>query len=225
MKRTIIVGVVVSAIGLVNPRTVQAQGTITYLSNLGQTSAGSIAVGSDSWLAAMFRTGGNTGGYTLNSVQLAMTDATGGSNGFIVMVYSFKSSLGANVPGSSLGTLTDSIDPATGGTYTYDSASSLILSPGTDYFIVITAGTTVANGAYEWSLSGINSYNPTGGWAVTAPDADVWKSNGGSSWNSLSGTNPQFAINATAAPEPGVIGLFALGGLLVAFQRRKATPV
>jgi hypothetical protein len=30
------------------------------------------------------------------------------------------------------------------------------------------------------------------------------------------------AIYATAAPEPGVIGLFALGGLLVAFLRRKA---
>ena len=33
----------------------------------------------------------------------------------------------------------------------------------------------------------------------------------------------QFPINATAAPEPGVVGLFALGGLLLGFGRWKAT--
>jgi hypothetical protein len=58
-----------------------------YLSNLGQSSTGSLAVGSDSWLAASFGTGTNEGGYELNSIQLAMTDASGNPSGFTVMIY------------------------------------------------------------------------------------------------------------------------------------------
>ncbi|HEX5399218.1 MAG TPA: hypothetical protein VFY06_09235, partial [Verrucomicrobiae bacterium] len=40
----------------------RSQGTMNYLSNLGQPSAGGIAVGSNSWVAAGFRTGNNPQG-------------------------------------------------------------------------------------------------------------------------------------------------------------------
>jgi hypothetical protein len=100
------------------------------------------------------------------------------------------------------------------------------LSQGTPYFIVLTSGTAVENGAFEWSLSGINSYNPTGGWGVTGgASSGVYLSNNGSSWGSLSSTYPQFALMATPVPEPSVIGLFVFGGLLAAFQRLKARSV
>jgi hypothetical protein len=225
MKKRIIGSVIIFVVGLFAPQIICAQGTITFLSNLTQPSAGGVALGSNSWVAPLFYSGNNVGGYVLNSIQLAMTDASGNPGGFTVMLYSGADIFGAIRPASSLGTLTGQANPTTAGIYTYTAPSGLTLSSGTPYFIVLTAGTGVATGAYEWSLSGIDSYNPTGGWGVTGPDADVWESTGGSSWNSISGTNPQFAINATATPEPGVIGLFALGGLLIASQRRKASLV
>src|ERR1035441_4891149 len=56
MRKTIISGIIASVFGLLAPQIIQAQGT-TYLSNLDQSSVGSVAVGSDSWLAGIFNTG------------------------------------------------------------------------------------------------------------------------------------------------------------------------
>jgi hypothetical protein len=222
MKRTIIVGVVAYVVGLTTPQVVEAQGTITYVSNLGQTSSGAVSVGSDSWYAADFITGNNAGGYALNSIQLAMTDASGGPNGFTVMLYSSVSGI-ATFPGTGLGTLAGSADPTAAGAYTYAPVSSLTLAPNTYYFIVLTAGTTVANGAYDWSVTGTSSpgYNSYhwGGEIFFADSTD------GSHWSYTSANYGQFSLDATATPEPGVISLFALGGLLVAFRRRKASLV
>ena len=205
---------------LLAPQIIQAQGTI-YLSNLGQPSASSMAVGSDSWLAALFRTGTNADGYALNSVQLGIADASGRPDSFTAMIFTGFSPVGA-LPGNNIGTLNGSTDPATGGSYTYTPVSNLMLSPSTYYFIVLTAGTAIASGAYEWSLASEYSYNPSGGWSG---GGFVMLSNDGSSWNPLSIVYPQFAINATPIPEPGVFGLFGLGGLFLAWHRRKAKTV
>lgn len=217
MKKIIIICVV----ALLSQKTLQAQG-IVYVSNLGQASTGSRAVGSNSWLAVDFRTGTNSSGYMLNSVQLAMTDASGNASGFTAMIYS--SIIGAGIdPGSSLGTLNGSLNPVTAGTYTYNTPSNLILSPSAYYFIVLTAGTAVANGAYEWSVTSVgnnSSYNPSGGWLGGGGPVD--QSSDGSQWSSTSLTFAQFAVNATAIPEPGVLSLLGLGGLGFVWQRRKA---
>ena len=74
-------------VGLLTQRVTQAQGTLTYLSNLGQPSSGSDIVGSNSWLFTTFRVGTNPNGYVLNSIQLEMTDASGTPSGFTVMLY------------------------------------------------------------------------------------------------------------------------------------------
>jgi hypothetical protein len=223
--KTLIKCLVTGMFGLFGPDVGNAQGTITYLSNLGQTSAGSSPVGSDSWLAASFGTGSNAGGYLLNSVQLGMMNASGNPSGFTVMIYSASGHLDI-LPGSSLGTLAGSSDPAAGDIYNYTASPNFTLLPNTAYFIVLTDATTVAGGAYNWSYSSTFSYNPNGGWEAPLIFGAVfnYQSNDGSDWN-LSGGYPQFAINATPAPEPGVISLFALGGLLVAFRRRKASLV
>ena len=98
-----------------------------------------------------------------------------------------------------------------------------MLSPNSYYFIVVIAGTAVANGAYGWSVTstpspGYNSYH-WGGEIMFGDSSD------GVNWDYTTTGYGQFALNATPAPEPGVLGLFALGGLLVAFQRRKARTV
>jgi hypothetical protein len=222
----IINGVIVFAVALLAPQILQAQGTMTYLSNVDQASAGSLSVGSDSWLAALFITGTNSSGYTLDSIQLEMTSASGNPSGFTVMIYSKSPSDIGVFPGSSIDTLDGSLNPTTAGIYTYTPALNLTLSASTDYFIVLTAGTTVANGAYDWSFMNTASYNPSGGWlgAVTLSSG-----NGSSLWTRL-GANSQydyseFSIDAIPIPEPCVLALSGLGGLLFLWHRRKSKVV
>jgi hypothetical protein len=184
----------------------QAQGTLTYLSNLGQTSIGNNPVGSNSWLAAGFITGYNTEGYVLNSVQLEMTGASGNPSGFRVMVY--IQNLFAIVPGNIVGTLAGSTDQAIGGFYTYTPTSNIILYPNIYYFIVITAGTAVANG----------SYNPSGDWGGGI--GHVATSGNGSSWFGTPAGYAQFAITATPIPEPSPSLLLLLGSGVFIYIRR-----
>jgi hypothetical protein len=216
MKKIIIVFMV----GLLTQQTVQAQGTV-YLSNLGQTADGDVAVAGDSWLAGGFRTGTNAGGYLLDSVQLAMADASGSPSSFTVMLYSFVTDTGFH-PGSSLATLNGSSNPSTAGIFDYSPALSLLLSPNTGYFVVLTAGTTVADGAYQWNVMNTTSYDASDGWIGSVA---LISYDNGSGWLPLP-TYPnmdfsQFAINVTAVPEPGILGLFALGGLFLVCPCRK----
>jgi hypothetical protein len=225
LNKIAISGLMAFELGLMTPQITPAQGTITYLSNLGQPSDGTNPVGSDSWLAADFKTGTNVAGYLLDSVQLAMTDASGNPSGFRVMVYSNMVPPIAILPGSSLGTLNGSLSPMTGGIYTYTAASGLVLSPRTHYFIVLTAGAPVADGAYGWSYVNTSSYGPVDGWVGSV----TYRSSDGSSWTRL-GASPlydfcEFAINAMGVPEPGLLGFFVLGGLGFFWHRRRARIV
>jgi|SRR5665213_1426781 len=196
-----------------------AQG-IVYLSNLGQVSNGSDPVGNNSWLAAEFRTGADVDGYQLDSIQLAMTTASGNPSGFTAMLYS-SISLAATLPGSSLGRLNGSLNPTTGGIFTYTPASSLTLSPRTDYFIVLTGNTAIATGAYEWNVTGTPSIG-LDGWGG---NTSLCYSSDGSSWSFLSGTLAQFALSATPVPEPSAFGLLGLGSLLFIRHSHKAKAI
>lgn len=100
-------------------------------------------------------------------------------------------------------------------------ASGLTLSPSTKYFIVLTAGTAVANGAYDWSVMNTSSYNPDDSWVGSV----TLGSNDGSSWRPLP-TYPQFdfsqyAINATAIPEPSILGLSGICILVLCWQVKR----
>jgi hypothetical protein len=157
----------------------------------------------------------------LNSIQLAMTDASGNPSGFTAMLYGNGNIPAGGSLGSSLGTLVGSLNPVTGGIFTYTPASNLTLLPNKGYSIVLTAGTAIANGAYEWSYAGTYSCNFSGGWG----GGGRFTSSNGSSWSYDLGAFPQFALNATAVPEPGVLGLFGLGGLVFLWHHRKSKAV
>jgi hypothetical protein len=208
-KLPIISSRIALAVGLLAPLDSQAQGT-TYISGLGAAPSGSLAIGSDSWAATEFSSGTNSGGYFLDSIQLRMTDASGAPGGFSVMLYTAVG-LGAPYPGSNLGSLSGSPGPSTAGIYTYTAPADLLLSPGTSYFIVLTAESPIASGAYEWSYANTYSYNLMGGWNGTL----CYDSADGSLWHSISTFYPEFAINATdlPVPEPSTFALLALGGL------------
>ena len=155
-KQIIIGGILIFAVTLFAPRIAQAQGTMTYLSSLSQTPTGTLPVGNDHWLAAMFGTGNNTGGYSLNSVQLGMADASGSPSNFTVMIYSAVVGGGIS-PGANLDTLDVSLSPTSAGIYTFSAISNLLLVLSTIYFVVVTGGTTIADGAYSWNESLIPS--------------------------------------------------------------------
>jgi hypothetical protein len=213
---------VASALALLPSQIAQAQGTI-YVSSLGLPSAGSASVGNNSWLAADFGTGTNAGGYALNSVQLALGDAVGNRSDFTAMIYNVNPLIVAGAfPGGSLGTLNGSLDPASAGVYTYSAASSLTLSPTTEYFIVLTAGTAVADGAYDWSFTRTHTPTVSGGWNGVGV---LLSSSDGLSWGPGPGGYAQFAISATDVPEPSALRLLALGGVLFLRHRRKAKAV
>ncbi len=211
-------------VGLLAPQVLRAQGT-TYMSNLNQPSIGSLAVASNSWMAGIFFAGNNPDGYTLNSVELAMANASGNPADLRVMIY--YAGGGGAVPAYSIGTLTGSLDPVSAGIYTYTPAEPITFARNSPYAIVLTSGTAVAGGSYQWSYAGTNSYDPIGGWS-TLPStlAGVYSSINGSqgSWVKNTSAFPQYSIEATAVPEPGVLSLFALGGLHLVWHRRKTKP-
>jgi len=210
MKKAI--GIILFTVGLFAPRLTAAQGSL-YVSNLGWTSTGSAAIGSDSWIAQSIITGTNSSGYVLNSVQLLMNAASGSPSGFNVSIYSSLSGL----PYNNLGTLVGS-DPAAGGLFTF-TASDLDLSPSTFYFVVVTAATPVAQGAYIWS--GENGPDSIGNQQWAIPDS--YKSSpDGSSWTGHIRLNvPQLGIYATAVPEPATVALAGLGLACLSLLRRR----
>ena len=156
----------------------------------------------------------------LDSVQLAMTPATGAPNDFTASVYSVGTAQWGALPGSSVGTLSGSTDPVTGGIFTY-TASDLTLSASSIYFIVLTAGTAVSSGAYAWSVENTSYASVSGGWdayelVMSSSDGLVWK-----------GTSPdclQYSLTATAVPEPDPLYLLGLPALLFfAWRRSRST--
>jgi hypothetical protein len=205
MKKTI--STTISIIGLLLPVMAQAQGTQEF-SNLGQTSAGSLAVASDDWIARAI--GPLSGSFNLDSIQLLMDAPSGTPGAFSVSIYD-----GPRIPEFLVGNLVGS-NPSTAGIYTYN-ASGITLHGGNDYFIVVTGATPQADGAYNWSFT--DTTPPAGAWSsfyyyVTSSDGQNW---------STAQTQDifQLAIFATPTPEPGTLALVGLGLGCLALLRRK----
>jgi len=177
-----------------------SQGT-TFLSNLDTPTIGNLPVASDTWVSTWFQTGPSPAGYTLNSIQLSFGNDTGNPSGISVMIWDFRNRQSlANLSGS---------DPFSFGVYTY-TASDFNLLPSTVYWFAVKSSTTAEIGSFQWNYSAPGGFIPgldlwSGGSYPTSSDGVVWDR--GNSVGKL-----QFAVNATAIPEPSSLVLLGLGG-------------
>jgi hypothetical protein len=230
-KELLIKTIVIIAIAFLATRICPAQET-TYLSNLGQSPAGALGIGNNSWWAAGIVTGTNSGGYLLDSIQLFMANdysAGGSPNNFTIMLYATAPD-GFHLPENNIATLEGSANPATAGVYTYTAGSSLMLSPDIFYSIVLTSGTPFIApeyasvgpppSGYLWNFSNSTNpyvYNPSGGWFSPY----TYRSTNGINWSFDQGLFPQFSITVEPVPEPGILNLSIVASLLFALHRRK----
>lgn len=216
-ERSFALIILAATFGMLTPGQVSAQDT-DYLSNIGEATADTAEALDANWLAAEFTTGADSGGYTLDSVDLLFSDAasnpgiTSGSSGsgFVLMLYANSS----GHPDSSLGTLSGSSAPDTAGTYNY-TASGITLSPATPYWIV--ARPMALTGPYLWNYTASTSYTSSDGWIMNTARYDSSDAHG-SIWTSNSGDALQYDVNATPVPEPYTIAPVGLG---LFFLRRK----
>jgi hypothetical protein len=90
------------------------------------------------------------------------------------------------------------------------------LLPNAGYFAVLTAGTAVADGAYELNESA--SYaTSSGNWTGGRP---LHSNDDGLIWGLMGATSFQFALTATAIPEPSSAFLLLLGSGVLIYVRR-----
>jgi hypothetical protein len=192
------------AIVLCSPR-LDAQG-VTFISNLELDQLGSAAVANDAWVAQSFTTGTNAVGYVLNTVQIAMSPASGSPNRLSVLLYSANGAY----PGDVLMSLSGPNNPSAGGVISF-TASDFALLPANTYWIVLTAESPLSAGAYTANIASFFGYAASDGWWT---DRYYAESVNGSRWSvSPVGVDLQFAVGATAVPEPTSLALLSLAGL------------
>lgn len=206
-----------AALSVAMPLQLPAQGTTTFISYLDLPSAGTLAIGSNAWLAVGFRTGTNEHGYHLDKIELLMGDAMGNPHGFMLALYdSFWLQ-----PRNLLRPLHGSSSPTGAGTYAY-SGPDIVLPARTMFFVVAWSQQPIFVGSYQWSYYDRPSVpGITGGWAY-GPEI---QSSNGVVWDRIPGIGGlQYAISATPIPEPASAALFILAGLVFVVRRHWALP-
>lgn len=192
--------------------TTYSQGT-TFLSNLDETTSGGFLVGYPQRLAQPFYTGFSSSAFNLDSIQIAMDDASANVVGFSLSVHRDHEGM----PGDNLGHLIGSTNPALAGIYSY-TASGITLSPATAYWIV-AASDSSAIGFCVWKTANSTNYISNDGWSIkTEMPYGLIMTSVGVIGNGIAPL--QFAMNATPVPEPQIAGLCGLF-LMAILQCRK----
>lgn len=200
------------------PLSTSATGEV-YVSNLGEASSGGLPFNNggtqDLWFAQAFDTGTSSGGYSLDSIELSL-GVTGSPVGSVV-VYLYGSAGAA--PGAQE-EIVNSGTPSASGTYAF-TASGIMLSPSTRYWIVAMATAPADVNPYSWNVSSTSNYSSSDSWDIY--QVTQWTSSDGSTWITSFLVAPplQFAVSATAVPEPGVLSLAGIGLTIAFFLRRK----
>ena len=144
------------------------------VSNVGQTAAGNANVTATQSQGQGFTTGSDSGGYTLGSVELAVSSFSGTASDITVSIYSESS----GDPGTVVHTLTTPASISTPVT-TFTAPSDTTLAAGTTYYVVIsTTGSGInlsrtnataedTGGASGWSIADSRRYLGSGAWVTT----------------------------------------------------------
>ena len=194
------------------------------VSNLYLTNTIADYVSSSEWVAQSFTT--NNQAWTIASATLSFITASDSSGNLFIDVYSN----GTNSPGTSLGPLSGSSNPAATGEYTYTS-TGINLDPSTTYWLV--AGVSSGSGYYHWIYDASETTPPPslGVWSIPSINTYADSVDGGSSWEVWNLEPFLFSVEATAAGPPivpeidpatgsGAISLVA-GVLAMIEQRRR----
>ena len=163
------------------------------LSNLTEDFDGADQVNGGSWRSVSFVT--NAQAWTLTSATLFLGSPSNTSGNLFVNVYSNAT----DRPGSSLGTLSGSDNPASAGQYTYTS-NGISLDPSTTYWLV--AGVSSGIGYYRWLYT--HSSTSTGVWSIPSTNTYARSTDAGSTWGSANNYPYLFSIEATATAPSSV---------------------
>ena len=174
-----------------------AQTEQTLVSNLGQTSNGSVGSGSTQFGVA-FSTGPNAEGYTLNSVDMDIRAGTGSE-----VTLQIWSATNANRPNAREYTL---VNPSTGeldGVETFTAPANTVLKASTRYFLLFNR----ASASIDFEFNGTDSDSETSDYSWIIGDSFIYLTTVASApWQFLPRT-PRFAIKgvegaavANAAP-------------------------
>ena len=183
------------------------------VSNVGQTAAtGAAQVSTSQSQAQGFTTGSDSGGYTLGSVELAVSSFSGTASDITVSIYSESS----GNPGTVVHTLTTPASISAAVT-TFTAPSGATLAASTTYYVVIS--TTSSGISLSRTDATAEDTGGASGWSI----ADSRRFLGGSGWNTT--TSPiRMRVNGDAATStnspatgaPTITGTPVVGELLTA---------
>ena len=187
--------------------------TGALISNVGQTAAtGAAQVSTSQSQAQGFTTGSDSGGYTLGSVELAVSSFSGTASDITVSIYSESS----GDPGTVVHTLTTPASISAAVT-TFTAPSGATLAASTTYYVVIS--TTSSGISLSRTDATAEDTGGVSGWSI----ADSRRFFGSSGWNTT--TRPiRMRVNGDAATStnspatgaPTITGTPAVGELLTA---------
>ena len=167
-------------------------GQSVSISNLTQTNIGNTNIRGTRDATQPFTTGANAGGYTLNSVVIAMTAAQGSPGPLAVTL---RADSGGNPSSTSPVPLTlhSDSDPLTAGEATYTCSGNCALDANTKYHVVLAASVGSSGNLYKWrTVSGTSAtLTPSGnGWAYSQGRSNYagWQTIGGGHMLKVSAT-------------------------------------
>ena len=184
------------------------------VSNVGQTAAiGDARVTVSQSQGQGFTTGSDSGGYTLGSVELAVSSFSGTASDITVSIYSESS----GHPGTVVHTLTTPASISTPVT-TFTAPSGTTLAAGTTYYVVIsTTGNEISlgrthataedtGGASGWSIADSRRFAQSGSWNIGSVPIRM----------RVNGAAGATSTNSPATGAPAISGTPVVGELLTA---------
>ena len=181
------------------------------VSNLGETKAGTSAVGAIDGTAysraSAFTTGSVSDGYKLQGVTISVETTTGSPTGFTAAIHRAS---GSSPASAALYTLTGNAPASGGGDLTYACSGTCSLTPNTTYYLVMS-GTGPSTGHHYYAIDETTSDTETNtpsnaGWSIanvskTSYGGGAWSDNGQSRVHQFSVTAKEVSIpTAVAGP-------------------------